>query len=178
MRKPSLKSGLFFIAVWLGFFLLLRQLDPGGSLSSRPLAIPLPLFALILTGAGARLDGALCFSRRAWRLADTPIARIRPAPQGYIELYGRARLLPGPPILAPLSSLPCAWYRYQIEERSSGGRWWSVESGDRDNLSLWTTALPSLIAPLMAFLSMLVPKSIPDHWISCCSSSWSSNTWQ
>ncbi len=141
MRKPSLKSGLFFIAVWLGFFLLLRQLDPGGSLSSRPLAIPLPLFALILTGAGARLDGALCFSRRAWRLADTPIARIRPAPQGYVELYGRARLLPGPPILAPLSSLPCAWYRYQIEERSSGGRWWSVESGDRDNLSLWTTAL-------------------------------------
>lgn len=123
------------------FFLLLRQLDPGGSLLSRPLAIPLPLFALILTGAGAGLYGALCFSRRAWRLADTPIARIRPAPQGYVELYGRARLLPGPPILAPLSSLPCAWYRYQIEERSSGGRWWLVESGDSDNLSLWTTAL-------------------------------------
>ena len=66
MRNPSLKGGLFFIAVWLGFFLLLRQLDPGGSLLSRPLAIPLPLFALILTGAGAGLYGALCFSRRAW----------------------------------------------------------------------------------------------------------------
>ena len=134
MREPSLKGGLFFIAVWLGFFLLLRQLDPGGGPSSRSLAIPLPLFALILTGAGAGLYGALYFGRRAWRLADTPIARIRSAPQGYVELYGRARLLPGPPILAPLSSLPCAWYRYRIEERSSGGRWRPVESGDSDNL--------------------------------------------
>ena len=29
---------------------------------------------------------------------------------------------------------PCSWYRYRIEERTSGGRWWPVESGDSDNL--------------------------------------------
>lgn len=132
MRAPSLKGALFFVAAWLGFFLLLRRPDPGGAASAQTL--PIPLFALVLAiGAGA-LYGALYFGRRAWRLADTPIARVRAAPQGYVELYGRARLLPGPPILAPLSGLPCAWYRYRIEERSSGGRWWWVESGDSDNL--------------------------------------------
>lgn len=132
MRAPSLKGALFFVAAWLGFFLLLRQPDPGGASSAQTL--PTPLLALVLAiGAGA-LYGALHFGRRAWRLADTPVARIRSAPQGYVELYGRARLLPGPPILAPLSSLPCAWYRYRIEERSSGGRWWPVESGDSDSL--------------------------------------------
>jgi len=43
-------------------------------------------------------------------LADTPITRIRSAPQGFVELTGRARMLDGPPILAPLSGLPCVWY--------------------------------------------------------------------
>jgi hypothetical protein len=132
VRAPSLKGALFFAAGWLGFFLLLRRPDPGSVASMQPLSAP--LLALIFAIGVAGLYGALYFGRRAWRLADTPIARVRSAPQGYVELYGRACLLPGPPILAPLSGLPCAWYRYRIDERSSGGRWWWVESGDSDNL--------------------------------------------
>jgi hypothetical protein len=132
VREPGLKGALFFAAVWLGFFLLLRHPGPGGA--SPPLSLAVPARALILAVAVAGLYGALHFGRRAWRLADTPIARVRSAPQGYVELYGRAGLLPGPPIVAPLSGLPCSWYRYRIEERTSGGRWWPVESGDSDNL--------------------------------------------
>ena len=47
---------------------------------------------------------------RSRLLADTPITRIRSAPQGFVELTGRARMMDGPPILAPLSGLPCVWY--------------------------------------------------------------------
>lgn len=134
MYRPSLKATLAFVALWLGFFLLLRQpvlaADHGGPSS------PAPLLALLLAVTIFGLYGALYFGRRAWRLADTPIARIRSAPQGYVELHGRARLLPGPPILAPLSYLPCAWYRYRVEERTSGNRWWPVDSGESDSLFL------------------------------------------
>lgn len=51
-------------------------------------------------------------------LADTPIARIRSAPQGFVELAGRARMLDGPPIIAPLSGLPCVWY-HTLEVQTS-----------------------------------------------------------
>ena len=134
MYRPGLKATLLFAALWLGFFLLLRQLVPAVSLGERP--PPAPLLALLIAAAVAGLYGALHFGRRAWRLADTPIARIRSAPQGYVELYGRAQMLPGPPILAPLSYMPCAWYRYRVEERTSGNRWWPVDSGESDGLFL------------------------------------------
>ncbi len=134
MYRPSLKAALLFAALWLGFFLLLRQPVTAAGLGERP--PPVPLLALLLAAATASLYGALHFGRRAWRLADTPIARIRSASQGYVELYGRARLLPGPPILAPLSHMPCAWYRYRVDERTSGNRWWPVDSGESDGLFL------------------------------------------
>ena len=130
MYRPSLKATLLFVALWFGFFLLLRHPGHAGPSS------PAPLLALLLAVTIFGLYGALYFGRRAWRLADTPIARIRSAPQGYVELHGRARLLPGPPILAPLSYLPCAWYRYRVEERTSGNRWWPVDSGESDSLFL------------------------------------------
>ncbi len=130
MYRPSLKATLGFVALWLGFFLLLRHPGHAGPSS------PTPLLALILAVTIFGLYGALHFGRRAWRLADTPIARIRSAPQGYVELHGHARLLPGPPILAPLSYLPCAWYRYRVEEHTSGNRWWPVDSGESDSLFL------------------------------------------
>lgn len=50
------------------------------------------------------------YHARARLLADTPIARIRSAPQGYVEVSGRARMMDGPSILSPLSGLPCVWY--------------------------------------------------------------------
>ena len=64
-------------------------------------------------------------------VADTPTARIRTAPQGYVELEGVARDQ-GEPLTAPLTHVPCLWYRFQIEERRRQGRgdkWVTVERG-------------------------------------------------
>lgn len=63
-------------------------------------------------------------SWRTWRhvshirlIEDTPTAKIRSAPQGYVELEGMGKLMDGPPIIAKLSGLPCVWYRYKIEQQ-------------------------------------------------------------
>ncbi|MDD5036618.1 MAG: GIDE domain-containing protein [Methylococcaceae bacterium] len=68
---------------------------------------------------------------RSRLIADTPTARIRSAPQGYIELEGLARLMPGEPIYAPLSGMPCVWYRYSVERKDSlrSETWSTLESG-------------------------------------------------
>ncbi len=84
---------------------------------------------------------------RAWRdlhtartIEDTPTARAGSAHQGYVELEGRARLMDGPPIVAPLSREPCVWYRYVIEERPQGWNgqnhkgWKVTERGASDDL--------------------------------------------
>lgn len=74
-------------------------------------------------------------------LQDTPTALIRSASQGYIELQGRAELMDGDPIYAPLSLRPCIWYRYKVEEKhrshtGSGSRseWRTLENGISDSL--------------------------------------------
>ncbi|MGB5737157.1 MAG: GIDE domain-containing protein [Thiohalocapsa sp.] len=71
-----------------------------------------------------------------WKLRlvlDTPTARIRSAPQGYVELQGQAHpqraLIP-----ARLSGTPCVWYRYRIQERRRSTKhndnWVTIEQGD------------------------------------------------
>ncbi|MFO8154202.1 GIDE domain-containing protein [Thioalkalivibrio sp.] len=76
---------------------------------------------LLLAGGG--LYGFLRYSQLLRLVGGIPTARIRSAPQGLVQLEGAADWLPGPEIVAPLSGLPCVWYRYRIEEkRGSGGR--------------------------------------------------------
>ncbi len=83
---------------------------------------------------------ALYFFYLIWRnfhrarvIADTPTAKVRSAPQGYVELEGGARPLPDRPVLAPLTQTACVWYRYKIEREKrssrSGSHWSEVESG-------------------------------------------------
>lgn len=62
--------------------------------------------------------------RHARLIENVPTARIRSAHQGYVELVGVAEVLPGEPIIAPLSGSPCCWYDYRIERRS--GKHWNV----------------------------------------------------
>ena len=74
---------------------------------------------------------------RARLIEDTPTAKVRSAPQGYVELEGEGRSLPEQTVIAPLSKTPCLWYRFRIEKekrrRNSGGSNWSkVESGDSE----------------------------------------------
>jgi hypothetical protein len=57
--------------------------------------------------------------RRDRFAADTPVARIRSAAQGYVHLEGVAGQPPEGPLSAPLSGLPCVWWDFTIEERRS-----------------------------------------------------------
>ena len=86
--------------------------------------------AVLVAAAGCF---ALAIARRAWLRArlveDTPTALVRSAAQGFVRLEGAAQLMPGEPIIAPLSRLPCVWWRYRIEERrGSDERWQSLET--------------------------------------------------
>ena len=90
--------------------------------------------------------GAAGFIRgfRWWRWArlieDTPTSRVRSAAQGYVELVGTGRRMPGAPVIAPLSRLPCTWWRYTVERRTrdtkSRTRWSVVSRGVSDALFL------------------------------------------
>ncbi|MGH8180344.1 MAG: GIDE domain-containing protein [Steroidobacteraceae bacterium] len=59
--------------------------------------------------------------RRDRFAADTPLARIRSAAQGYVHLEGEAGPPPEGPMTAPLSNLPCVWWDYKIEHRQRVG---------------------------------------------------------
>ncbi len=71
--------------------------------------------------------------RRLRHIADTPTSRVASAAQGYVELIGRADRLPGDTLASKLSQIPCAWYRYQIETRTSDDKWSHEESGESDD---------------------------------------------
>ncbi len=80
---------------------------------------------------------------RARIIEDTPTARIRSAPQGYVELVGHGRTMEGPPIHAPLSGRDCLWYAYRVERRDTSRtdqgyrtRWRTLESGSSEDLFL------------------------------------------
>ncbi|MDD2769901.1 MAG: hypothetical protein PHT19_14315 [Methylococcus sp.] len=86
---------------------------------------------------------ALCLWRgfshlaHARAIADRPTSRIRSAAQGYVELEGRARMMRGEPILAPLSGRPCVWYQYlverkgwdELEQEGGDSEWQTIDEG-------------------------------------------------
>jgi hypothetical protein len=78
--------------------------------------------------------------QHARALEDLPTSRIRSAAQGYVEFHGHARLLPGPPIVAPLSSERCCWWWFEIQQsqKDSKGRsrWVTIEKKTSDELFL------------------------------------------
>jgi len=53
--------------------------------------------------------------RRDRFAADTPVAHIRSAAQGYVHIEGAAGPPPEGPISAPLSGQPCVWWDFRIE---------------------------------------------------------------
>jgi len=75
------------------------------------------LFSLLfIVTAGTAFYFAFEFFRRARIIEDTPTSKIRSAAQGYVELTGYGDNLEGPDIIAPLSKVPCTWYRYKVEK--------------------------------------------------------------
>lgn len=96
---------------------------------------------LIVAGAALLLAGSwLWVSRwtKARHLLDTPTSRIRSAAQGYVELSGMLdELADAPAMLAPLTSKPCLWWRYRIEEHIAGDKrrgWRVIDQGRSDRL--------------------------------------------
>ncbi len=73
---------------------------------------------------------------RARIIEDTPTARIRSAPQGYVELEGSAELMEGIPIVSPLSNTECCWWSYQIHKKNHKGNWVLEEKETSDELFL------------------------------------------
>jgi E3 Ubiquitin ligase len=82
-------------------------------------AVPDFLVVAVLAAAGTIYAVYLLFLslRRDRFAADTPLARIRSAAQGYVHLEGEAGPPPQGPLNAPLSGLPCVWWDYKIERR-------------------------------------------------------------
>lgn len=79
----------------------------------------LVLAVLLAVGTGYAVYRFFVSLRRDRFTADTPIAHIRSAAQGYVHLEGEAGPPPEGPITGPLSGLPCVWWDYKIERRTS-----------------------------------------------------------
>lgn len=89
--------------------------------------------------AAVALVAGFVFLLRAWTVEQTPASLIRSAAQGYVKLEGHADLMPGPPILSPLTQSRCTWWSYKVEQRGRSGRnqaWSTIEHGTSDDLFL------------------------------------------
>ena len=91
-------------------------------------------FWLIAAALAAAAAYSFWFAFKAWAknriIEDTPTSRVRSAAQGYVEISGLSVLPPDSHNQAPLTKIPCAWWRYKIEERRYAGRsrsWFTIQ---------------------------------------------------
>ena len=99
------------------------------------LSVLIPPLLIAAAGVGALFGMALNL-RKARTIEDTPPAKIRSAAQGYTALNGFTRLI-DTELRAPLTGIPCVWYRYTIERYERGrknSRWNTIERGTSDQL--------------------------------------------
>ena len=91
------------------------------------------VIGVLTVGAAVAGWRAHRFLNHARAVEDIPTSKARSAHQGYVELEGTGRGLEGATLNAPVSGLPCLWYRYKIEEHISSGRksyWRTVDQGE------------------------------------------------
>jgi hypothetical protein len=93
-------------------------------------------FWLLVAVLAAAAAYSFWYAFKAWAknraIADTPTSRVRSAAQGYVELSGLGVLPADSHNRGPLTGMPCTWWRYKIEERSSFGRrrsWSKIDDG-------------------------------------------------
>jgi hypothetical protein len=110
-------SGAQLILLLLGFHLKTRN----GWLTCLSLMAALSLMAWL---------SAL---KRLRAVRDTPTSKIASAAQGYVELAGQGQTFGATPLLSKLSLLPCLWYRYKIEKRTSDNKWETIDSGESND---------------------------------------------
>jgi hypothetical protein len=80
--------------------------------------------------AGISLIAWLSALYRLRAVRDTPTSRVSSAAQGYVELIGRGKPFGGAPLISKLRLLPCLWYRWKVEQRSSKNEWRTLDSGE------------------------------------------------
>ena len=68
--------------------------------------------------------------KRLRAVRDTPTSKVASAAQGYVELDGYGMPLGATPLLSKLHLLPCLWYRYKIEQRTSKNKWQTIDKGE------------------------------------------------
>jgi len=92
-------------------------------------------FWFVVLGLAVAAVYTFWYAFKSWAknrvLEDTPTSRVRSAAQGYVELSGHGVLPADSHIKGPLTGMPCAWWRYKVEERSRAGRsrsWSTVDS--------------------------------------------------
>lgn len=92
---------------------------------------------LVITALAALAGLYFGFSglTRTRRIEDVPTARVRSAPQGYVELVGTAHAMHGEPIVAPLSKTSCCWFSYRVQRRS-GRDWRTVDKQTSEGIFL------------------------------------------
>jgi hypothetical protein len=91
-------------------------------------------FWLVVAALAAAAAYSFWYAFKAWAknrvIEDTPTSRVRSAAQGYVEISGLSVLPPDCHNKAPLTRIPCAWWRYKIEERRYAGRsrsWFTIQ---------------------------------------------------
>ncbi|MES0872821.1 GIDE domain-containing protein [Sinimarinibacterium thermocellulolyticum] len=115
---------------WIGLAQLLADADAGWFWPCTLLALGAALASFVL---------AFVSLKHARLIEDTPTSRIRSAAQGYVEIQGRARLMPGPDIVSPLTGTRCCWWQYRVQRIEGSGRnrrWRTIESATSDELFL------------------------------------------
>lgn len=68
--------------------------------------------------------------KRLRLITGTPTSSVASAAQGYVELQGRGRTYGAAPMVSKLRGMPCLWYRYRVEEKSSDNKWHTIDSGE------------------------------------------------
>jgi len=101
--------------------------------------------------------------RRARELEDTPQSRIRSAAQGYVQLLGRARLMPGPPILSPLSGTPCIWWHCRVVDTSERYSTVIIDATSEDLFYLSDTTGDCIVDPVGANVEPNVSRRWRGH---------------
>jgi len=100
---------------------------------------------------------------RARELEDAPQSRIRSAAQGYVQLLGRARLMPGPPILSPLSGTPCVWWHCRVVDTSDKHNDVLIDAASEDLFYLSDTTGDCIVDPVGANVEPNISRSWRGH---------------
>jgi hypothetical protein len=120
-----------------------------------------------LFGAGALAALLICLSRlrRDRFMADTPLVRVRSAPQGYVRIEGLAEPPPGEDLRSPLTGRACVWWDYRVDYRDKSERaerqWRTVEKA--------TSVAPFVLSDgdgecLIGPVGAEVTATISDRW--------------